>query len=127
VNHEDRRTRLRLVRRPRTHYPKHIRERERAPEPVLPPAPPGVRRRIKAIDWIKWATVAAAPVASFGLIATALSTYYGALVAKLQLEQSREDSEKEEADQASPLRSGEKAAVSRIALSIPHTCSRAVG
>ncbi|MFE6620065.1 hypothetical protein [Streptomyces sp. NPDC057740] len=58
-------------------------------------------RRIKAVDWIKWATVAATLVAGFGLIATAISTYYGALVAKLQLEQSRQDSEKEVADQAS--------------------------
>ncbi|MGW3460585.1 hypothetical protein ACWDE9_13730 [Streptomyces olivaceoviridis] len=85
------------------HHPRGVAEREPDPVPQPPAAPPGPWKRIKAVDWIKWATVAAALVAAFGLIATAISTYYGAMVAKDQLEQSRDDAEREVEDQASRI------------------------
>ncbi|MEU8988652.1 hypothetical protein AB0C98_19750 [Streptomyces sp. NPDC048558] len=55
------------------------------------------------IDWTRWGT-AVGVVAGIGtLLFTGIATYYGAMVSSDQLEQSREDSERETREQASQV------------------------
>ncbi|MER5949521.1 hypothetical protein ABT127_26065 [Streptomyces sp. NPDC001904] len=71
------------------------------------PAPSRVRRRSVAADdwllglpWTTIGTVVGAMAAIGGLIFSGVATYYSAVVAQQQLEQTREDSEKEDRSQA---------------------------
>jgi hypothetical protein len=52
------------------------------------------------LDWIKLGTAAAAFAAIGSLVFTAIATYYGAMVSRDQLEQSREDADRELRSQA---------------------------
>jgi hypothetical protein len=66
-------------------------------------APARVRARArddKTIPWVAIGTALGAAAAIGGVVFTGIATYYGAKVAADQLEQSREDSEREERQQA---------------------------
>jgi hypothetical protein len=75
-----------------------VREETSAPEPTSPSQPrtPWWRR----VDWTKTATVVGVAAGIGSLLLTGVATYYGAVVSQAQLEQSREDSERQVRGQA---------------------------
>ncbi|MFD6174312.1 hypothetical protein [Streptomyces coeruleorubidus] len=92
---EEQRVSLRLARQ----RPDRVRARERAeqPEPAQPEeSPPWLRR----VPWAHIGTVVGAAAAIGGLVFTGVATFYGAEVSKDQLNQSRDDTERESRDQA---------------------------
>ncbi|WP_406229260.1 hypothetical protein [Streptomyces anthocyanicus] len=69
---------------------------EPEPTPLSQPRTPWWRR----IDWTKTATVVGVAAGIGSLLFTGVATYYGAVVSQAQLEQSREDSERQVRGQA---------------------------
>jgi hypothetical protein len=89
------RVRIRLARQ----RPGLVRPRERAAEPEAEPAS-GRASWWRRIPWVHVGAVVGALAAIGGLVFTSIATYYSAAVSNDQLQQSREDAEREARSQA---------------------------
>ncbi|MFF0134221.1 hypothetical protein ACFYTG_52925 [Streptomyces mirabilis] len=106
ISEPQRRARLRLARhrtvptRVRARVQDDQREPEPEPQPEPDPEPEARRPWWNRIPWVHVGTVVGALAAIGGLIFTGVATYYGAAVSKDQLNQAREDAQRDAREQA---------------------------